>query len=266
MPLMGSPFPGMDPYLEAHWLDVHTKLVAYAADTLNTRLPDDLIARTEERVGIEADDTIDLPQTISPDVSVRDLVTAAATTAPEQQTGRPWAPYRLLAVIEPITERFIEIIEADNEKLVTVIEFVSPTNKRGKGLRALMKKRRALLAGNVNVVEIDLTRQGDWRALLRPHRCPIKAIAAYRAAIRVASESRAVYLHPISIREKLPALRIPLRQHDEPIELPLQALIDQTYANGRYARTINYSKPPDPLLDENDAVWADSLLRSAGKR
>ena len=36
---MKSPFPGMDPYLEPHWPDVHTKVVTYAADELNTRLP-----------------------------------------------------------------------------------------------------------------------------------------------------------------------------------------------------------------------------------
>lgn len=29
---MPSPFPGMDPYLEAHWGDVHTSLATYARD------------------------------------------------------------------------------------------------------------------------------------------------------------------------------------------------------------------------------------------
>ncbi len=28
--LMPSPFPGMDPYLEAHWRDVHAGLIIYA--------------------------------------------------------------------------------------------------------------------------------------------------------------------------------------------------------------------------------------------
>jgi len=51
---MKSPFPGMDPYLEAHWLDVHSRLVAYAADALNEVLPETLVARMEERVAVEA--------------------------------------------------------------------------------------------------------------------------------------------------------------------------------------------------------------------
>src|SRR5437016_3917346 len=45
---MRSPFPGMDPYLELRWQDVHTKLIAFAADRLNQRLPDELAAEAEE--------------------------------------------------------------------------------------------------------------------------------------------------------------------------------------------------------------------------
>ncbi|MBY0523528.1 MAG: DUF4058 family protein [Gemmataceae bacterium] len=35
---MPSPFPGMDPYLESHWGDVHTKLVTYSGDQLQPQL------------------------------------------------------------------------------------------------------------------------------------------------------------------------------------------------------------------------------------
>src|SRR5581483_7274540 len=47
---MPSPFPGMDPYLEAHWRDVHAALIIYARDALQTVLPAPLRARVEERV------------------------------------------------------------------------------------------------------------------------------------------------------------------------------------------------------------------------
>ena len=36
---MPSPFPGMDPYLEQHWGDVHTSLVIYARNQLQKVLP-----------------------------------------------------------------------------------------------------------------------------------------------------------------------------------------------------------------------------------
>lgn len=102
---MASPFPGMDPYLEPHWLDVHTKLVTYAADVLNQVLPPSFIARTEERVAVETDWVVNL---------------------------------------EPTTERFVRIIDASGE-LVTVIEFLSPTNKQGEGLSLYRQKRAELL-------------------------------------------------------------------------------------------------------------------------
>ena len=45
---MASPFPGMDPYLERFWGDVHSRLVTYACDQIQERLPVDLIAEEYE--------------------------------------------------------------------------------------------------------------------------------------------------------------------------------------------------------------------------
>ncbi len=50
---MPSPFPGMDPYLEAHWRDVHASLIIYARDALQGVLPTSLRARVEESVLLE---------------------------------------------------------------------------------------------------------------------------------------------------------------------------------------------------------------------
>ena len=36
---MPSPFPGMDPYLEQFWRDIHARCIIYAADQLQTYLP-----------------------------------------------------------------------------------------------------------------------------------------------------------------------------------------------------------------------------------
>jgi hypothetical protein len=47
---MKSPFPGMDPYLEQFWPDVHAGPIIYARDQIEEQLPGNLIARVEERV------------------------------------------------------------------------------------------------------------------------------------------------------------------------------------------------------------------------
>jgi hypothetical protein len=198
----------MDPYLEPHWLDVHTSMVSATRDTLNRGLPDDLIASAEERIAVETDTDERL---LSPDIRVfEQIADSALATEDSAEGGAVMLPFRLLAQIEPIIERFIRIVESKTQRLVTVIEFVSPTNKRGEGLHAFRSKRAQLIAAGANFVEIDLVRAGDWRALLRPHFTRTRA-TLYRATVRVPADPAAVYLQPIRLQDKLPELHIPLR-------------------------------------------------------
>ena len=53
---MKSPLPGMVPYLERQWQDVHARLILYACDQLEEQLPANLIARIEERLVLETED------------------------------------------------------------------------------------------------------------------------------------------------------------------------------------------------------------------
>ncbi len=265
---MNSPFPGMDPYLERHWLDVHASLITSSRNALNARLPEDLIARAKERVDVEAsppDRSRGGRRKVGPDVRVFEAV-GDANASTEGGTAVAIAPYRLELLDDPVTERYIEIIDVrGGEKLITVIEFVGPTNK-SDGLAAFVRKRNELLSGGVNFVEIDLVRAGDWERLLRPHKCSPDTVSAYRAVFRFPGSSTTAYLHPIPLRQPLPTIKIPLRSDDQPGELPLQPLIEDAYRNSRYGSTIDYRRPCEPPLEGDDAVWADELLRKAGCR
>jgi Protein of unknown function (DUF4058) len=254
---MPSRFPGMDPYLERHWLDVHAKLVGYAADDLNSRLPPDLVASIEERVAIESDA---YDRFIGPDIRVTETPPRQIADSGSRHAAVATLPFRLVFQDDPITERFIRVIEVGSERLITVLEFVSPTNKRGKGLAKFKAKRAELLESGVNFVEIDLVRAGNWRALLRPHRCPLKALATYRFTIRVPTDREATYLQPAHLRERLPDIPVPLRGDEPPVILDLQSLVDRAYDNGRYRRRLDYSRPLDPPLDPDDAAWASDLI------
>ncbi len=46
---MHSPFPGMNPYLEQYWADIHQRLSINSSDALQKQLPGDLRARVNER-------------------------------------------------------------------------------------------------------------------------------------------------------------------------------------------------------------------------
>ena len=254
----------MDPYLERHWPDLHAKLIAYAADDLNQRLPEDLIASTEERVAVEAEGEEGI---YAPDVRLVEMTHEPSKGAELGPAGTSLATkYRLLAQVEPITERYIRVIEARSERLISVIDFISPANKLGAGLVAFKAKRGELLGSGVNFVEIDLVRRGDWRKLLRPHQCPASAVAAYRFTLRVAADPGAVHFEPIPLRDPLPAVPVPLRPRDPEVKLELQPLVERVYANGRYDRRLDYHQPCVPPLEGEDAAWADELLRRAGKR
>jgi len=248
----------MDPYLEPHWLDVHSALVAEARRTLNRVLPTGLVARIEERVVIESDG--ESFQRIGPDVRVF----SPSTADPSEHAGQAVieAPYKLVVDLDPITERYIRILD-ESGQLITVVEFISPTNKRQPGLDDYREKRGSLLSGGVHVVEVDLVRAGNWRALMRPGLCPAEAVTTHRAVIWTSGPKPATYLYPIPLRQPLPEIQIPLRPADHPVRLALQDLMNSVYNDGRYEQSIDYRLPLDPPLEPDNAVWANELLRSA---
>jgi hypothetical protein len=256
--LRKSPFPGMDPYLERHWRDVHTALITYARDRLSSTLPDNLLARMEERVYVE---TAGLPsRVVMPDVKIVED-RAAVPASPATSSGVAVAePVVLHLDAEPVTEPYIVITDLDGNRIVTVIEFLSPANKEeGAGRDAYLKKRKELLASDANLVEIDLVRSGEWLSLLRPYHVPQQYRTTYRACVRRDTRRDRAELYPITLRQKLPTIRIPLRATDEDVPLDLQAIVEQAWRNGRYDRT-DYGKPCDPPLAGEDAAWAAQLL------
>jgi hypothetical protein len=257
---MKSPFPGKDPRHERNWRDIHTKLETYSADALNASLPGDLIARQEERVVV---DSAEFRRAIYPDVRVYEDPAQSGGGAASAVVAEPIV---LLLETEEHVETFVTILDENGGELVTVIEFLSPTNKlAGDGRNEYRKKRSELSKAKVNMVEVDLIRQGSWRELLAPLVAPARAESEYRVISRRARGKARAELFPISLRARLPIIPIPLREGDVDVPLDLQKLVDQVYANGRYDRT-RYTLELDPLLGAEDAAWADELLRAAGKK
>src|SRR5690348_17316461 len=119
---MPSPFPGMDPYLERNWRDVHTQIVTYASAALNGRLPDDLISRVEERVVIDRIDYSRI-RAIYPDVRVYEDPGHRYSPGSEQSGVAVAEPIILEPEKEEHTEAYITILDPAGGKLVTVVEF-----------------------------------------------------------------------------------------------------------------------------------------------
>ena len=266
---MRSPFPGMDPYLEAHWRDVHPRLVTYACDALQPRLPPDLRARMEERVFIEASDSDG--RGVYPDVRVVEKVRAATTGLP---VGGPAAagvavaePLVIHIADEPASQGYIEVVDVGSGgRVVTVIEVVSLANKRpGEGQDLYLQKQRDRRQARVSLVEIDLLRAGRRILAVPPARVPPSHRTPYAVCVSRAQRPGTFELYRAPLREPLPAIAVPLRDGDPDAPLDLQALIDRSYENGRYD-DIDYGREPDPPLDPEDAAWTAELLKAKGLR
>lgn len=260
---MSSPFPGMDPYLEKHWGDVHTSLITYARDKLQDVLPADLRARVEERVVLE---TGARKRSIFPDVRI--LESRKKRRVPERATTAVAMAQPVIIDIpdEPQTERFLEIRDAGTGgKLVTVLEVLSPANKKPSDAQdQYLHKQRELLEGGISLVEIDLLRTGQW-VLALPNWAATHWPSIYRVGVRRGWEPKLAEYYAISLREKLPTIHVPLRRTDDDVPLDLQALIELCYKNGRYD-DIDYAAEPRLALPEAEARWADRLLRQQGRR
>lgn len=261
---MPSPFPGMDPYLERHWGDVHTSLVTYARDELQKFLPKDLRARVEERVVVAE---WDRPRSLYPDVRVIEGRRVSRRPRKGGSSAAVAQPLVIEFVDEPETQRFVEIREVSSDsRLVTVLEVLSPTNKTpGDGQEQYLRKQQELRQGGVSLAEIDLLRGGDWVVAV-----PLSALEAslrtpYRVVVRRGWRRLQAEYYAIALSERLPTIQVPLRQTDADVPLDLQGLLDQCYENGGYD-DIDYNKPPEPPLPPAAARWAAQLLRRAGYR
>jgi hypothetical protein len=263
---MASPFPGMDPYLEAHWGDVHTRLITYASTQLQKVLPKDLRARVEERLVVTAPD---LRRPIFPDVRIFEKKRKAPRIS-NGAVGLMTATEPLVIELpgEPETQRSLEIREVGTgSRLITTLEILSPSNKRsGETKDQYVRKQKELLHARVNLVEIDLLRKGDWVLA-----APLEVIDAdvrtpYRVLVRRGGHFLQVEYYPILLREQLPVVRIPLRPTDADVPLDLQTLVAQAYEDGGYDDDIDYSVPADPPLSGAEARWSARLLRQQGHR
>jgi Protein of unknown function (DUF4058) len=188
---MPSPFPGMDPYLESHWRDIHASLVIYARDALQAVLPAPLRARVEERVLLEAPNGLgDHP--LFPDVRVVEYKRKRHGKAAAQAGVAVAEPLLVDAPVEPISETFLEIIDRDSgNRVVTIIEFLSPSNKSpGPDREQYLWKQQENCNSEANLVEIDLNRFGvhthsRWRTSSpRPARRTLFASGVPRVATK----------------------------------------------------------------------------------
>ncbi|WP_152052604.1 DUF4058 family protein [Tautonia marina] len=260
---MAMIFPGMDPYLEhpGLWPGIHNEFIVYLRDQIQPALGPRYLAATETRVFIEGGDRV-----IVPDAFVRRTSTSAPrVTQGSVAVAEDDAPVIVRADPIEISESYLTILDRTaGQKIVTVIELLSPSNKRGgAGRKAYQRKQREVLRSDTHLIEIDLLRTGRHtvavpKGLAQP-RGPYDYLICVNRAKRPRDEFE---LYPRSLRRPLPTISVPLAKGDPDLRVPLQPVLDHTYNAGSYRERIAYDRPCVPPLSDDDQAWADALIRA----
>ncbi|MGV3720943.1 MAG: DUF4058 family protein [Actinomycetota bacterium] len=256
---MPSPFPGMDPYLEAPdiWPTAHFWLMGGLAEQLKALLPTDVIVSVEERLYLTWPD--DLPTVshslITPDVTLKGGNGPGATAG----TAVLSRPIHVRAPIpDVVRERYLEIRDLRaHDQVLTVLEVLSPANKRtGPGRAAYLEKRLAVLSSDTSLVEIDLLRAGERMPVLDAPQTP-----GYRVFVSPADTRPDAELYPFTLRDPLPHFGVPVRTSADAVPVDLGAILATAYERGSFAQRLDYSAAPQPALSVEDAAWAVGVLR-----
>ncbi len=274
---MPSPFPGMDPYLEAPdiWPDLHDRLAGQISTELNRTLPQPYYARLEMRpeVGIVG---LDSTRRIVPDVAVvrtrrpSPVTREGRVAVLASPRGAVSTSVRMRIPSEPLRHHFVEVRDTSRRHtLITLIEIVSPANKRrGPDRRAYEAKQQETLGSETSLIELDLLRAGEpivggerlaeFVAQLEPP--PDYLAVVNRAWQRGADLDFEVF--PVRLEDALPCIPVPLRNEEPEVPLDLQYVFDQAYDSGPYARgAVDYDLAPDPPVVPERREWLSGCLQ-----
>jgi Protein of unknown function (DUF4058) len=222
---MPSPFPGMDPYLEdeSHWPCFHHQLVSCLYQIL---LPG-LVDRYRARLG------------------QRHYVTEQAlfTSIIRQEHH----------------EDYIEVRQRCDNRLVTLIDVVSPANKTTTiGRQAYLARRQDGRTAHASLVEIDLVLQGQPTLDYSRDGLPDWD---YAVTVTRSTQPDRFEIYTSTLQKRLPRFRLPLAADDRDTVLDLQTAFTRCYDQGAFAPKIDYRRDPSTKLIDEDREWLDELLK-----
>ncbi|MEO1149104.1 MAG: DUF4058 family protein [Cyanobacteria bacterium J06638_22] len=165
-----------------------------------------------------------------------------------------------LPMPDVVRQGYLEIQDVATGEVITVIEVLSPTNKRpGEGRRTYEAKRQTILASATNLIEIDLLRQ--WPPIV----ClPEEMRTHYRILVSARANCPQASLYAFNMQEPIPAFPLPLQEGESEPIVHLQGLIGEIYDQSGYDLVIDYREDPIPPLAQEDAVWLAEWMQQRG--
>ncbi len=251
----------MNPYLEQLdiWPDFHDSLIAALARELGPQLPDHYRIALQRRVEVE--EPFSAPSELNlmiPDALVTSESVVAAPAGGGTTAAVAAPPDEAVAVRvrmpREVSVSWLRVETVPERELVTIVEVLFPTNKRpGEGRRRYIRKREAIVAGLVNLVEIDLLRRWEPMPLETP-----PPVSDYRILVCRSLESPGAWLYPFVVQQRIPKFTLPLRSDDEAPapEVNLGPIINALHHTARYGQVARYdAPPPEPAFAPGVQEW-----------
>ncbi|MEZ4865710.1 MAG: DUF4058 family protein [Caldilineaceae bacterium] len=269
---MAYRFPGMDPYLEdpAIWRGFHHGLAEEIRTRLNSHLNEKYYADVEVHTTFE-EVHVGKAKPIIPDVAIvaQSYTGVGVAVAPVAvaEPAEVMTPVRRAVRVTPVTLRAVHIYITETDELITSIEILSPYNKRDPGLAEYRRKRSALLASNVHLVEINLLR-GDQRVGSEIAGESLDEADYILLVNRGYEMNPGVWsdIWPVTLDKPLPLLPIPLEPPDPDVLLDMNAVVRAIYEHAAYERRIDYCQPvPPPALRPAISQWVEAHLATANR-
>ena len=156
-----------------------------------------------------------------------------------------------------LKQRYLAVREVGSEAVMTVIEVLSPTNKRrGQGRTAYERKRGRVLGSLSHLIEIDLLRSNAPMPMTGQ-----RQTTDYRIVVSRSDQRPKADLYGFNLPEVIPSFPLPLKPEDKEPIVNLQAIVQGVYDRGSYDFRMDYHQPvPPPKLSEVDQKWVDELL------
>ena len=255
---MPSPFPGMDPFIEGQrWRDFHTRFVTVLSEMLTPEVRPRYVVEVEEYVYLAREEE-DPDRVIEPGVVVVESgpEPAASLRSPPGTASVATPVIHTVPVPKRYHQAFLTIRNRQWQDVVTVIELLSPVNKKaGEGRNEYLVKRSNVFHTPAHLVEIDLLRGGQRL----PTREPLEPADFYAFVCRTERLPQ-VEVYPWTLRQPLPVIPVPLAGDDPDVPLDLQAAFTTTYDRAGYDYSLDYLRPVEPPLEPSAAEWARSIL------
>lgn len=252
---MPSPFPGMDPFIESQmWEDFHTRFITTLSESLVPKVRPQYTVSVERYVYVTRDE--DVQAIVAPDVAVVDTAAGWRESTASQTTTLQ--PVKHQIALPELRQPYLVIRTRRGEAVVTVIELLSPWNKKKTaGVAEYLAKRANVLKSTSNLVELDLLRGGERLPTVQPLQEGDYFAFISRPASRPDVD---VYAWRLSVH--LPTIPIPLAENEAEVDVDLQAVFSTAYDRAGYDYALDYDEEVLPPLAPEEATWLVSRLKA----